>query len=57
MARAGRQSNLQKYLIEGMPELKEPDTALAAAVELRVLAHQVEALAVQRARAGGWDWE
>lgn len=23
MARAGRQSNLQKYLIEGMPELKE----------------------------------
>lgn len=41
----------------GMPELKEPGTALAEAVELRVLADQVEALAVQRARAQGWDWE
>jgi hypothetical protein len=40
-----------------MPELKEPGTALAAAVDLRVLADDVEALAVQRARAQGWDWE
>ena len=45
------------HLSTGMPELKEPGTALASAVGLRVLADQVEALAVQRARAQGWDWE
>ena len=45
------------HLSTGMPELKEPETALASAVELRVLADQVEVLAVQRARAQGWDWE
>ena len=44
------------HLSTGMPELKEPRTALASAVNLRVLADQVEALAVQRARARGWDW-
>ena len=45
------------HLSTGMPELKEPGTALVSAVELRVLADQVEVLAVQRARAQGWDWE
>lgn len=45
------------HLSTGMPELKEPGTALASAVELRVLADQVEVLAVQRAREQGWDWE
>jgi hypothetical protein len=45
------------HLSTQMPELKEPATALASAVDLRVLADQVEALAVQRARAQGWDWE
>ena len=45
------------HLSTGMPELKEPGAALASAVYLRVLADQVEALAVQRARAQGWDWE
>ena len=45
------------HLSTGMPELSEPGTALDSAVELRVLADHVEALAVQRARAQGWDWE
>ena len=45
------------HLSTAMPELMEPGTALASAVDLRVLADQVEALAVQRARAPGWDWE
>ena len=45
------------HVSTGMPELKEPATALASATDLRVLADHVEALAVQRARALGWDWE
>jgi hypothetical protein len=45
------------HLSTQMPELKEPAKALASAVDLRVLADQVEALAVQRAREQGWDWE
>ena len=45
------------HLSTGMPELKEPGTALGSAVDLRVWADLVEALAVQRARAQGWDWE
>lgn len=45
------------HLSTGMAELKEPGTALASAVDLRVLADQVEALAVRRARAQGWGWE
>ena len=45
------------HLSTGMPELTEPGTALASALDLRVLANQVEALAVQRARAQGWTWE
>ena len=44
------------HLSTGMPELTEPGAALALAVDLRVLADQVETLAVQRARAQGWDW-
>jgi hypothetical protein len=36
-----------------MAELKELGTALASAVDLRVLSDQVEALAVRRARAQG----
>jgi hypothetical protein len=43
--------------LTGLRELKEPGTALAAAVEQRALADLVQDLAVQRAREQGWDWD
>ena len=45
------------HLSTGLRNLAEPGPALAEAVDLRALADQVEALAVHRARAQGWDWE
>ena len=45
------------HLSTGLPELKEPGTALAAAIEQRALADLVQDLAVRRAREQGWDWD
>lgn len=45
------------HLSTGLRNLAEPGPALAAAVDLRALADQVEALAVHRARAQGWSWK
>jgi hypothetical protein len=45
------------HLSTGLRNLAEPGPALAEAVDLRALADEVEALAVQRARAQGWDWD
>jgi len=45
------------HLTTGLLELRQPGPALATAVELRLLADQVEELAVRRAREQGWSWE
>jgi transcriptional regulator len=45
------------HLTSGLRELREPGPALATAVELRLLAQQMQDLAVRRARDQGWSWE
>lgn len=44
-------------MVTTIPSPADPDTALAAVVELRSLAERLEAQAVQQALADGWTWE
>jgi len=44
-------------MVTTIPSPTDPDTALAAVVELRALAERLEAQAVEQALRDGWTWE